>query len=104
MRIKPKETYEEWAKRVQMYEQGHAMQRIATGEDTDLVLTDMARRITEKMLHPVLKSLQDTSIDMEKFEKDKQAYYAIMKKIGPVADHVTDDLQTQLSNLGDTKN
>jgi len=92
MRIKPKETYEEWAKRVQMYEQGHAFQRIAMGEDTELVLTDMARRITEKMLHPIVKALQNTSIDMVEFEKSKQAYYARMKKIGPVADHITDEL------------
>jgi glutamyl-tRNA reductase len=92
MRIKLKETYEEWAKRVQMYEQGYAMQRIAMGEDTDNVLTDMARRITEKMLHPVLKSLQDTPIDMDAFEKSKQAYYKKMQRIGPVADHITDDL------------
>jgi glutamyl-tRNA reductase len=92
MRIKPNESYGEWAKRVQMYEQGHAMQRIATGEDTELVLTDMARRITEKMLHPIVKALQNTSIDMVEFEKSKQAYYARMKKIGPVADHITDEL------------
>ena len=103
MRIKPDESYGEWAKRVQMYEQGHAMQRIATGEDTDLVLTDMARRITEKMLHPILKSLQNTSIDMVEFEKSKQAYYEKMKIIGPSADHVVDDLQTELENLGNAK-
>jgi glutamyl-tRNA reductase len=103
MRIKPNETYEDWAKRVQMYEQGHAMQRIAMGEDTETVLTDMARRITEKMLHPILKAIQDTSIDMVEFERSKQAYYERMKKIGPVADHVVDDLQTQLENLGNTK-
>lgn len=91
MRIKSNESYGEWAKRVKMYEQGRAMQRIATGEDTDLVLTDMARRITEKMLYPIVKVLQVTSIDMIEFEKSKQAYYARMKKIGPAADHMTDD-------------
>jgi glutamyl-tRNA reductase len=103
MRIKPNETYEDWAKRVQMYEQGHAMQRIAMGEDTETVLTDMARRITEKMLHPILKAIQDTSIDMVEFERSKRAYYEKIQKIGPVADHVVDELQTQLENLGNTK-
>lgn len=105
MRYDPKESYEEWANRVRLFEQGSAMQRIAMGEDLDQVMQDMAKRITDKMLHPILKNIQAdiSKIDTEKLERDKLAYYEQMKHIGPKSDHVVEDsIQTdQLSNTKD---
>ena len=93
MRYDPKESYEEWANRVRLFEQGSAMQRIAMGEDLDQVMQDMAKRITDKMLHPILKNIQAdiSKIDTEKLERDKLAYYEQMKHFGHKSDHVVED-------------
>jgi glutamyl-tRNA reductase len=92
---------EDWAKRVQMYEHGFALQQLALGKNQQEVLDQMASRIIQKMLHPVLKGFQDRSIDMEQFEKNKQAYYEKMQRVGPSADHVVDDrLPGETDQLG----
>lgn len=93
MKYDPKESYEQWARRVEMYEHGHAKMCIAKGEDVEKVLEAMSRRIIEKLLHPILKSIKGDSstVDMVAFEKSKKDYYEKMKKIGPFADHVQDD-------------
>jgi glutamyl-tRNA reductase len=90
MRYDPKQSYEDWASRVRLFEQGAAMQRIALGEDLDKVMQKMAKNITDKMLHPILKAIHEDSskIDLEKFERDKLNYYNTMKRVGPNADHV----------------
>jgi hypothetical protein len=104
MRINPGESMEDWAKRVQMYEHGFALQQLALGKNQQEVLDQMASRIVQKMIHPVLKGFRDRSIDMEQFEKNKQAYYEKMKIVGPVADHVVDDgFLGETDQLGDTK-
>jgi glutamyl-tRNA reductase len=90
MKYEPNESFEKWAERVRMFEQGLAMQRIAKGESTDRVLEDMARRIVEKLLHPVIKSLMPTPASAEEIEKGKQKYNEIMKNVGLKSDHVSD--------------
>lgn len=104
MRYDPKQSYEEWANRVRLFEQGAAMQRIAMGDDVDQVMRDMAKKITDKMLYPILKEIHESSgkIDMAKFERDKLAYYETMKYIGPKSDHVVDD-SIQTDQLGDSE-
>jgi glutamyl-tRNA reductase len=90
MKIHPNETFESWSDRVSMYERGYALQRIANGDDTEKVMEDMSRRITQKLLHPIFKAINDSSknIDIAEFEKSKQEYYDKMSKVGPVADHI----------------
>ncbi len=46
MKIKPGESMESWASRVEMFEKGKAMQRIANGDDPASVMEDMSRGIT----------------------------------------------------------
>ena len=92
MKYDPNESYEGWAKRVQMYEQGHAMKRIAGGEPADVVLEDMARRITEKLIYPVIKQIESTVIsdyDPVKSKKDYEENY--LKRNGPKSDHILDE-------------
>jgi glutamyl-tRNA reductase len=92
MRIEPDETYESWAKRVQMYEYGVALQQIAQGKDIDEVMGQMASRISQKMLHPIIKALQSNSeITAETLAQSKTQYNEAYAKRGPVADHVVDD-------------
>ena len=62
MKYNPDESYESWANRVRMYEHGHALQRIAKGESLDQVLEDMSRRIMEKLIHPIIKHIQEVQV------------------------------------------
>jgi len=95
MRIKPGETYEEWAKRVQMYEYGVALQQIAQGKDIDEVMDQMSARISQKMLHPIIKALQDTAIGQSDLDASKKSYEEnYIKRFGPKADHILDDTNT----------
>lgn len=55
MKPNPDESYESWCQRVKMYEHGHALQRLARGESIEVIMQDMARRIEEKLLHPLFK-------------------------------------------------
>ena len=55
MKPNPNESYESWCQRVRMYEHGFALQRLAKGEDIASIMQDMARRIEEKLLHPLYK-------------------------------------------------
>ena len=103
MRIKPDESITDWAKRVQQYEYGYALQQIAKGEDVNLVMEAMSARIVQKMMHPMVKALQaGTEISPEEMEQHKIRYNATFNSRGPVADHVVDDLN-ETNQLGDTK-
>jgi len=95
MRINPDESITDWAKRVQQYEYGYALQQIAKGEDANLVMEAMAARIIQKMMHPIIKALQDTRIDQSKSDVSKKSYEEnYIKRFGPKADHISDDVNT----------
>jgi len=105
MRIRDGESYEEWAKRCQMYEHGYALQQIAEGQDVDTVLESMSKRLMEKLLHPIYKLMGDRDDAKIKAlvnegRKHYEEYY--IKRIGPRADHVLDEL-VQTSKLHDAK-
>lgn len=92
MKYTPNETYESWANRVRMFEHGCALQRIAKGESVDQVLEDMSRKIMEKLMHPVIKHIQEvntTDYDPEESRKNYEESY--LKKYGPKADHVLEE-------------
>ena len=92
MKYDPSETYESWANRVQMFENGHALQRIANGEPVDKVLEDMARRITEKLMHPILKQIEKMpTVGYDPVESRKHYDETYTQKFGTKADHVLDD-------------
>jgi hypothetical protein len=59
MRRNPDESYESWCQRVRLYEHGLALQRLAKGEAIEVIMQDMARRIEEKLLHPLFKKEQN---------------------------------------------
>ena len=89
MKPNPNESYESWANRVRLFEHGRAMQRVAQGEDINIVMEDMSRRIVDKMLHPIFKELQVVSdIDIA---ESRRSYQEAMSKVGPAADHVEVD-------------
>jgi glutamyl-tRNA reductase len=92
MKPRNEESYASWAERVRMFEHGRALQRIAQGEDAGLVMEDMARRIMEKLMHPVIKHIQEVKVseyDPENSRKEYEENY--LKKYGPKADHILDE-------------
>ena len=91
MRMKPDESKEDWAKRVQQYEYGHALQRIAQGDPVEQVLEDMSKRMTQKLLHPFIQDIKDgnkTEFDAEENRRRYKESY--LDKNLPVADQVSD--------------
>jgi glutamyl-tRNA reductase len=89
MTPRPDESYQSWAERVRMFEHGRALQKIAQGEDVNKVMDDMARRIIDKMLHPIYRELQ--KIEPVDLEESRRTYMETMARVGPAADHVEID-------------
>jgi glutamyl-tRNA reductase len=91
MRIKPGESFESWAARVQQYEYGYALQSIAEGHNIDEVFESMAKRIQQKLMHPVIVALKNKPVEFDS-EASKKAYKeAYLNKNGPKSDHVSED-------------
>jgi glutamyl-tRNA reductase len=67
------ESYESWINRVRIFEQGRAMQKIAQGDDVDLVMESMSRRIMDKLMHPIYNAIR-SSVKSEDLEKSKKSY------------------------------
>jgi hypothetical protein len=75
-----------------MFENGHALQRLANGEDIDKVLEDMARRITEKLIHPIIKEIDKMVVDDYDPVASKKRYEEnYLQKFGPKPDHILDE-------------
>jgi glutamyl-tRNA reductase len=91
IRLQPGETYDSWTSRVQIHELLIAKQKIAKGIPIDRVLEDMSKNIVKKLLHPLIKLLTNTPINMSEFEASKKAYEEnYINKTDRVADHVDD--------------
>jgi len=89
LRPLPDEPYESWCERVRMFEHGHAMMEIARGKDPEQVLEEMARRIMDKLLHPLYKIISENNLtfDTEESKKTYKEKYLDKNPQG-VADHV----------------
>lgn len=93
MRKRDEESYKSWADRVAMYEKGVALQKLAEGEPLEKVMEDMSRRITQKLLHPVIQVIKESNVktyDIEASKKQYEESYLNIRK--PVADHVDGNL------------
>lgn len=89
MKPKEDETYESWVQRARLYEQGIAMQKLAEGEDPSKVLDEFSRRLIEKFLNPLYKSLHKSVEKTTTSEQDRINYRDnYLSKIQPRADHV----------------
>jgi len=91
MRKRPDETMESWAARVEMFEKGRALQRIAEGDDPDIVIEDMSRRVMDKLLYPILNAIHNSVPDDYDVDKGRREYEETMKSVGKAADHVDSD-------------
>jgi glutamyl-tRNA reductase len=91
LRIKPDESFESWANRVNEYEIDRARKRLAKGEDIDVVLEEMSKAVSQKLLHPILNIIRDSAGGSFDVEANKKSYNEYMKHIGPRADHIQED-------------
>jgi glutamyl-tRNA reductase len=93
LRIRPDESFESWATRVKEFEIDRARKRITKGEDVNLVLEEMSKAVTKKLLHPIINAIQDsTNTATYDNAASKKAYTDnYINKVGSKADHVQDD-------------
>ena len=91
LRIQPDESFESWANRVNEYEIDRARKRLAKGEDIDLVLEEMSKAVSQKLLHPILNIIRDSASESFDAKANRKSYNETMRNIGPRADHIQDD-------------
>jgi hypothetical protein len=91
MRKQKDESYQAWVDKVRLFEYGVALQRIANGENVDDVMESMSKKISQKLLHPLIESIKeshpnnyDPLISKESYKKN------YLDKTNPTADHMND--------------
>ena len=92
MRKNENESYENWLERIKLYEKGFALQRLAKGENIELVLEDFSKRLTNKIKHALfemIKSNTSNNYDAEQSKKDYENIF--LKNREFIADHVSDE-------------
>jgi glutamyl-tRNA reductase len=88
MKYDPNKPYSDWAEQVRMYEYGRALQKIAIGNDPNIVLEEMSVRIMNKLTHPLLNIIGQPNSNYDPVESRKNYEKNYLNKFGKVADHV----------------
>ena len=89
MKYNPNEKYANWVEQVKEHELELAKLQLKKAQDIDLVLESMSSRITEKLLHPLFKKIEQEYAQQSKSESD-QYQQNYLSKIPPRADHMED--------------
>jgi glutamyl-tRNA reductase len=84
----PDESYEQWVKRVEQYEFGRALMRLAQGDDPEQVLKETSSRMINKFQHPILEAINAIPSDYD--SKASQQHYKTnyQDQFGPKPDHI----------------
>ena len=91
MRKDKNETYQQWSERARIYEYGIALQKIAKGEDANIVLETMSKNLSTKLMHPYVKVLQESiESNYDPLESQKRYKENYLDKTKPIADHMND--------------
>ena len=85
------QSYEEYAKDMESIEQKIAIKKIKNGENVEDVLNSYSKRLTDKLIHPIIVSMKKNSLSNYDPEKSREEYFEKFKGIGPKADHVQND-------------
>ena len=92
MRKNENESYEDWLERIDRFERGIALQRLAKGEDCDIVLEDFSKRLTNKIKHALFEIIKSNVSDNYDSEQSKKDYEnSFLKNREFIADHVSDE-------------
>jgi len=88
----PDESYEQWARRVEQYEFGRALMRLAQGDDPDAVMTESSHRIMKKLQHPVIQAISDSAVSGYNSTQSLAEYRRnYIERFGPKPDHIKDN-------------
>ena len=92
MQQRPDESYEQWVRRVEQYEFGRALMRLAQGHDPNAVITESSHRIMKKLQHPVIQAISDSAVSgynsTESLAEYRRNY---LERFGPKSDHIQDN-------------
>jgi len=88
--ILPGESFEDWSVRVQRYEYGRTLMKIAEGHDVESAMEEMSTRIVNKLNHYIITGL-NTLPSTYNAEQAKQHYKEnYLDRFGPKPDHIKD--------------
>lgn len=59
MKYDPNVAYGVWVETARLYELSVARQRVARGEDIDVVMNDMSRKLMNKLTFPLVKIINE---------------------------------------------
>lgn len=96
MRIKLNETMDEWAKRVQQFEYGFALQQLAKGADVHVVMEAMSSRIIEKLMHPIFTTVNGLAKEIDPYNADTAMQHykkQYLDRVKPAPDHINGNLK-----------
>ena len=92
MQQRPGESYEQWVRRVEQYEFGRALMRLALGHDPDAVMSESSHRIMKKLQHPVIRAISDSAVSSYNSTQSLADYRQnYLERFGPKPDHIKDN-------------
>jgi len=87
----PGESYEQWVRRVEQYEFGRALMRLAQGDDPEQVLKDTSNRMINKFQHPILEAINAIPSNYDSQASQQQYRTNYQDRFGPKPDHIKDN-------------
>ena len=91
MQQRPDESYEQWVRRVEQYEFGRALMRLAQGDDPEQVLKDTSNRMINKFQHPILEAINAIPSNYDSQASQQQYRTNYQDRFGPKPDHIKDN-------------
>ena len=92
MKQQPDESYEQWVRRVEQYEFGRALMRLAQGDDPDAVMAESSHRIMKKLQHPIIQAISDSAVSGYNSTQSLAEYGRnYIERFGPKSDHIQDN-------------
>jgi glutamyl-tRNA reductase len=85
------QSYEEYANDMKRIEMEIALDKIKSGKSIEEVLISYSKRLTDKLIHPIIVSMKKNSLSNYDPEKSREEYFKKFKGDGPKADHVQND-------------
>jgi len=86
------ELYENWCDRSRIFERNVAISRISQNENIKLVLEEMSNKLLSKMMHPLFEIIKEEIVNDYDPVKSREEYKRLyLDKVGPRADHVSND-------------
>ena len=91
MRKQKDESYENWSERVRLFEYDIAIKQISTGVSVEAVLESMSKKIQIKLLHYILKEINESvKSNYDPITSKKQYEETYLRRTKP-ADHILDN-------------